>query len=106
MPAKRAYGMDQQFYPWSPIVTRPVVRWPDNARVALAVIVNLEHWDWEGGRRLRLRPRRLDRRSLRLDQCLGLAPRRFVHAPAGHRLHHQFAESPDKRGTSIGRETR
>ena len=47
MPAKRAYGMDQDFYPWSPIVTRPVLRWPDNARVALAVIVNLEHWDWE-----------------------------------------------------------
>jgi len=47
MPAKRAYGMDQEFYPWSPIVTRPVLRWPDNARVALAVIVNLEHWDWE-----------------------------------------------------------
>ena len=48
MPAKRArqsahYGMDQDFYPWSPIVTRPVPRWPDNARVALAVIVNLEH---------------------------------------------------------------
>ena len=41
MPAKRAYGMDQEFYPWSPIVTRPVLRWPDNARVALAVIVNL-----------------------------------------------------------------
>jgi len=47
MPAKRAYGMDQDFYPWSPIVTRPVLRWPGNARVALAVIVNLEHWDWE-----------------------------------------------------------
>ena len=47
MPAKRTYGMDQDFYPWSPIVTRPVLRWPDNARVALAVIVNLEHWDWE-----------------------------------------------------------
>jgi hypothetical protein len=47
MPAKRAYGMDQGFSPWSPIVTRPVLRWPDNARVALAVIVNLEHWDWE-----------------------------------------------------------
>ena len=47
MPAKRAYGMDQDFYPWSPIVTRPVLRWPDNARVAVAVIVNLEHWDWE-----------------------------------------------------------
>ena len=39
MPAKRAYGMDQNFYPWSPIVTRPILRWPDNARVALAVIV-------------------------------------------------------------------
>ena len=25
MPAKRAYGMDQDFYPWSPIVTRPIV---------------------------------------------------------------------------------
>src|SRR5260370_19887889 len=47
MPAKRAYGMDQNFYPWSPIVTRPILRWPGNARVALAVIVNLEHWDWE-----------------------------------------------------------
>ena len=47
MPAKRAYGMDQDLYPWSPIITRPVLRWPDNARGALAVIVNLEHWDWE-----------------------------------------------------------
>jgi hypothetical protein len=47
MPAKRTFGMDQDFYPWSPIVSRPVLRWPDNARVALAVIVNLEHWDWE-----------------------------------------------------------
>src|SRR5689334_5834945 len=47
MPAMGAYGMDQEFYPRSPIVTRPILRWPDNARVALAVIVNLEHWDWE-----------------------------------------------------------
>jgi allantoinase len=47
MPAKRVYGMDQEFYSWSPIVTRPILRWPDNARVALVVIVNLEHWDWE-----------------------------------------------------------
>ena len=42
MPAKRAYGMDQDFYPWSPIVTRPILRWSENA-----VIVNLEHWYWE-----------------------------------------------------------
>jgi len=47
MPAKRAYGMDQDFYRWSPIVARPVLRWPEGARVALAVIVNLEHWDWD-----------------------------------------------------------
>ena len=47
MPAKRAYGMDQDFYPWSPIVARPPLRWPEGARVALAVVVNLEHWDWE-----------------------------------------------------------
>ena len=47
MPAKQAYGMDQDFYSWSPIIARPVLRWPDNARVALAIIVNLEHWDWE-----------------------------------------------------------
>jgi hypothetical protein len=26
---------------------RRALKWPDNARVALAVIVNLEHWDWE-----------------------------------------------------------
>ena len=47
MPAKRAYGMDQEFYAWSPIVARPPLRWPEGAWVALAVIVNLEHWDWE-----------------------------------------------------------
>jgi len=39
--------MDHSFYPWSPVVSRPVLRWPDGARVALAVIVNLEHWDWD-----------------------------------------------------------
>jgi hypothetical protein len=47
MLAKRAYGMDQDFYPWSPIVARPVLQWPEGACVALAVIVNLEHWYWE-----------------------------------------------------------
>ena len=26
---------------------RPILTWPDNARVALAVILNLEHWEWE-----------------------------------------------------------
>lgn len=46
MPAERKYGMDQDHYAWSPIITRPRLVWPDNARVALAVVVNLEHWDW------------------------------------------------------------
>jgi hypothetical protein len=45
MTAKRVYRRDQEFYSWSPIVTRPIFRWPDNARVAL--VVNLAHWDWE-----------------------------------------------------------
>jgi hypothetical protein len=40
-------GAETERYPWSPIVTRPILRWPDNARVALAVIVNPEHWDWD-----------------------------------------------------------
>lgn len=47
MPAERKYGMDQDFYPWSPITTRPPLHWPGDAKVALAVVVNLEHWDWD-----------------------------------------------------------
>jgi peptidoglycan/xylan/chitin deacetylase (PgdA/CDA1 family) len=39
--------MDQDLYAWSPIVKRPALRWPDGARVALAVLVNLEHWDFQ-----------------------------------------------------------
>src|ERR1043166_5103083 len=31
MPAKRAYGMDQDFYPWSPSVNRPGLRRPHKA---------------------------------------------------------------------------
>ena len=46
MPAQRQFGMDHPHYDWSPITTRGVLRWPDNARVALCVIVNLEHMEW------------------------------------------------------------
>ena len=46
MPGQRKYGQDHDYYQWSPIVTRPVLRWPNNARVALCTIVNLEHYDW------------------------------------------------------------
>jgi hypothetical protein len=34
MPASRSHGMDQDFYPWSPIVARPILRCPNHARVA------------------------------------------------------------------------
>ena len=47
MPGERSYGQDHDHYDWSPIVSRPVLRWPDNARVALCAIVNLEHFDWD-----------------------------------------------------------
>ena len=47
MPGERTLGQDHPYYDWSPIVKRPPLRWPNNARVALAVIVNLEHWDWQ-----------------------------------------------------------
>ena len=46
MPGERKYGQDHGHYTWSPITTRPALRWPDHARVALCVIVNLEHFDW------------------------------------------------------------
>ena len=46
MPAERRFGMDHEHYDWSPIVNRGVLRWPRNARVALCVIVNLEHMEW------------------------------------------------------------
>ena len=46
MPGHRGYGMDHSLYDWSPITRRPPLRWPDGARVALCVIVNLEHYEW------------------------------------------------------------
>ena len=42
------YGMDHEHYDWSPFNQhRKVLRWPQNARVALTVIVNLEHMEWQ-----------------------------------------------------------
>ena len=46
MPAQRRFGMDHEHYEWSPLIKRGTLRWPDNARVALCVIVNLEHTEW------------------------------------------------------------
>ena len=46
MPAERRFGMDHAHYDWSPIATRGVLHWPEQARVALCVVVNLEHTEW------------------------------------------------------------
>ncbi len=82
MPAERRYGMDHQHYDWSPVVTREALRWPQGARVALCVIVNLEHAEWhppEGS----FEPANL---------AGGLSPRpfpdyaRFSHREYGHRV--------------------
>jgi allantoinase len=47
MPAERKFGMDHPHYQWSPLTTRGTLRWPEDSRVALCVIVVLEHMEWE-----------------------------------------------------------
>ncbi len=47
MPAQRTFGMDHPHHEWSPITTRPTLRWPHDAQVALCVILSLEHMEWE-----------------------------------------------------------
>jgi len=39
--------MDHEHYAWSPISTRPALRWPDGASVALCVLISLDHMEWE-----------------------------------------------------------
>jgi len=39
-------AMDNPYYEWSPLVTREPLQWPNGARVALCVIVSLEHVEW------------------------------------------------------------
>jgi peptidoglycan/xylan/chitin deacetylase (PgdA/CDA1 family) len=39
--------MDHDLYDWSPLnAGRPALAWPERARVALCVVVNLEHMEW------------------------------------------------------------
>ena len=37
--------MDNQLYEYSPIVSRPALKWPKNARVAFYVGLNIEHYE-------------------------------------------------------------
>ena len=46
MPAQRRFGMDHEHYDWSPLSARGVLRWPENARMALSVVVTLEQMEW------------------------------------------------------------
>ena len=81
MPAQRRFGMDHDHYEWSPIVKRGALRWPDGARVALCVIVNLEHTEWSPPE---------DSFSAALSGGLGARPfpdyPRISHREYGHRV--------------------
>lgn len=82
MPGQRRPGMDHDHYVWSPIIEREALRWPENARVAICVIVNLEHLEWN--------PPEGSYESPFIAG--GLAPRpfpdyvRFSHREYGHRV--------------------
>ncbi len=47
MPAERKPGMDHQHYDWSPMSCRAILRWPGQARLALCVVIVLEHMEWQ-----------------------------------------------------------
>ena len=43
--ARTLPGMDHSLYEWSPIAKRSPITWPDSARLAFALVVNLEHYE-------------------------------------------------------------
>lgn len=45
MPGERRRGMDHPHYPFAPIPTRPPLRWPGGAPLALWVVLYLEYWE-------------------------------------------------------------
>ena len=83
MATERRYGMDHPHYDWSPLVSREILRWPQDARAALCVIVNLEHMEWEPPE---------GSYTLELAGGLGQGPRpypdyaRLTHREYGHRV--------------------
>ena len=41
------YGMDHDHYDWNPLnENRAILKWPNDARIAVSVIVNLEQMEW------------------------------------------------------------
>ena len=47
MPAQRTFGMDHPHHEWSPVINRPALQWPNDAAVALCVVIPLEHMEWQ-----------------------------------------------------------
>ncbi|MGZ5119699.1 MAG: polysaccharide deacetylase family protein [Burkholderiales bacterium] len=47
MPFKFKYGMDQEYWEWSPLVKRPVLQWPNAAKLAVCLLVELGHYEWK-----------------------------------------------------------
>jgi Polysaccharide deacetylase len=82
MPAQRVPGMDHEHYPWSPIVERQRLAWPNDARVALTVVINLETFEE--------RPPEGAVQSANLSGGLGRRPypdyARLSHREYGHRV--------------------
>lgn len=46
MPSQFEYGMDQDYWDWSPITRRPILQWPGGARLAVCLLVDLGHYEW------------------------------------------------------------
>lgn len=40
------HSMDNPYYDWSPAISRPALQWPDGERLALVVVLALEHAEW------------------------------------------------------------
>ena len=81
MPGERREGTDHPHHEWSPITTRGKLSWPNGAKVALCVIITLEHTEWE-----------IPEDAYSADQAGGLGMRpfpdypRFSHREYGHRV--------------------
>ncbi|MCC6533320.1 MAG: polysaccharide deacetylase family protein [Burkholderiales bacterium] len=41
------YGMDHPYWDWSPIVRRAPLAWPNGARLAVCLLVDLGHYEWQ-----------------------------------------------------------
>ena len=47
MTSQFKYGMDHEYWDWSPIVRRPLLKWPNAARLAVCLLVDLGHYEWK-----------------------------------------------------------